>query len=182
MKRIPVLRRPVTHPFKRPHSKAEEPDYLFRRNPPSVTITTQPLKKGKRNLPHFTITGNFCVKFYWMEKKAGKRDENLKLPAHRARLPGKVISFYIVPLDPPYPARAGRGTFRSIDFHPLTFALLSRLLISPLSNHQILHGKSNGFKEGSPIKGHLSLLQRSSCLSSSGHAIPQKHTPTATMQ
>jgi len=31
----------------------------------------------------------------------------------RAGLPGKVISFYIVPLDPAYPATAGRGTFRS---------------------------------------------------------------------
>jgi hypothetical protein len=26
----------------------------------------------------------------------------VKLPAHRAGLPGKVISFYIVPLDPAY--------------------------------------------------------------------------------
>jgi hypothetical protein len=45
----------------------------------------------------------------------------LKLPAHRAGLPGKVISFYIVPLDPAYlptgrQARRGlRGTFRSPD-------------------------------------------------------------------
>ncbi|MBM4350544.1 MAG: response regulator [Deltaproteobacteria bacterium] len=37
----------------------------------------------------------------------------MKLSAHRAGLPGKVISFYIVPLDPAYPALAGRGTFRS---------------------------------------------------------------------
>jgi hypothetical protein len=36
----------------------------------------------------------------------------VKLPADRAGLPGKVISFYIVPLDPAYPARAGRGTLR----------------------------------------------------------------------
>jgi hypothetical protein len=28
----------------------------------------------------------------------------MKLPAHRAGLPGKVISFYIVPLDPAYEA------------------------------------------------------------------------------
>jgi hypothetical protein len=28
----------------------------------------------------------------------------LKLPAHGAGLPGKVISFYIVPLDPAYKA------------------------------------------------------------------------------
>jgi hypothetical protein len=26
----------------------------------------------------------------------------MKLPAHRAGFPGKVISFYIVPLDPAY--------------------------------------------------------------------------------
>jgi hypothetical protein len=29
---------------------------------------------------------------------------NLKLPAHRARLPGNVMSFHIVPLDPAYKA------------------------------------------------------------------------------
>jgi hypothetical protein len=28
----------------------------------------------------------------------------VKVPAHRAGLPGKVISFYIVPLDPAYKA------------------------------------------------------------------------------
>ena len=28
----------------------------------------------------------------------------MKLPAHRAGLPGNVISFYIVPLDPAYEA------------------------------------------------------------------------------
>jgi len=33
----------------------------------------------------------------------------VKLQAHRAGLPGKVISFYIVPLDPFYPARGGTG-------------------------------------------------------------------------
>jgi hypothetical protein len=38
----------------------------------------------------------------------------MKLPAHRAGLPGKVISFYIVPLDPAHPAKAGRDTFRSL--------------------------------------------------------------------
>ena len=32
------------------------------------------------------------------------RSAELKLPAHRARLPGKLISFYIVPLDPTYKA------------------------------------------------------------------------------
>ena len=37
----------------------------------------------------------------------------MKLPAHRVGLPGKVISFYIVPLYPAYPALARRGTFRS---------------------------------------------------------------------
>jgi hypothetical protein len=36
----------------------------------------------------------------------------VKLPAQRTGLPGKVISFYTVPL-PAYPALAGRGTFRS---------------------------------------------------------------------
>jgi hypothetical protein len=46
MKRIPFLRRPITHKFKRPHSKAEEPDCLSLRNPPSIMITTQSLSKG----------------------------------------------------------------------------------------------------------------------------------------
>ena len=47
-------------------------------------------------------------------------EKDLKLPAHPVRtgqarrgLPGKVISFYIVPPDPAYPAWAGRGRFRS---------------------------------------------------------------------
>jgi hypothetical protein len=38
----------------------------------------------------------------------------VKLPAVRAGLPGKVISLYIVPLNPACPVRAGRGTFRPI--------------------------------------------------------------------
>jgi hypothetical protein len=38
----------------------------------------------------------------------------VKLPTHRVELPGDVISFYIVPLDPAYAALAGRGTFRPI--------------------------------------------------------------------
>ena len=44
MKRNPFPRRPITHNFKRPHSKAEEPDPAtagFRRNPLSIMITTQ---------------------------------------------------------------------------------------------------------------------------------------------
>ena len=44
MKRIPFLRRPITHNFKRPHSKTEEPDPAtagFRRNLPSLMIATQ---------------------------------------------------------------------------------------------------------------------------------------------
>jgi hypothetical protein len=44
---------------------------------------------------------------------------NVKLPAHKAGLPSKVISFYIVPLDPAYLPAGGQarrgllGTFRS---------------------------------------------------------------------
>ncbi len=38
----------------------------------------------------------------------------MKLPGHRPGLPGKVISFHIVPLDPAYKAGL-RGTFRSND-------------------------------------------------------------------
>jgi hypothetical protein len=36
----------------------------------------------------------------YFEKRLG----DLKHPAHRAALPGKVVSFYIVPLDPAYKA------------------------------------------------------------------------------
>jgi len=32
------------------------------------------------------------------------QDPKVKLPDHRAGLPGKVISFYIVPLDPAHKA------------------------------------------------------------------------------
>jgi hypothetical protein len=38
-----------------------------------------------------------------------RKYRNMKLSAHRAGLPGKVISFYIVPLDPAYPAGSGTG-------------------------------------------------------------------------
>jgi hypothetical protein len=49
MKRNPFARRPITHNFKKPHSKAEEPDPAragFRQNPPSIMITTQSLDGG----------------------------------------------------------------------------------------------------------------------------------------
>ena len=36
----------------------------------------------------------------------------MKLPADRAGLPGNDLLFHIVPLDPAYPAKAGRGTLR----------------------------------------------------------------------
>jgi hypothetical protein len=47
MKRIPSLRRPITHKFKPPHSKAEEPDRLSCRNPPSIMIMAQSPIKGE---------------------------------------------------------------------------------------------------------------------------------------
>jgi hypothetical protein len=46
MKRNPFLKRPITHNFKRPHSKAEEPDRLFCRNPFCIMIVTQSLEGG----------------------------------------------------------------------------------------------------------------------------------------
>jgi hypothetical protein len=46
MKRNPFLRRPITYNSKRPRSKAEEPDHLFRWNPPFIMITTHSLKGG----------------------------------------------------------------------------------------------------------------------------------------
>jgi hypothetical protein len=40
-----------------------------------------------------------------MISKSGVHGEtNVKLPGHRPGLPGKVVSFYIVPLDPAYKA------------------------------------------------------------------------------
>jgi hypothetical protein len=41
------------------------------------------------------------------------RKRFVKLLARRAGLPGKVISFYNVTLDPAYPTLAGQDTFRS---------------------------------------------------------------------
>jgi hypothetical protein len=64
----------------------------------------------------------------------------LKLPAHRAGLPGHASgeqnvgkgSFVpMMPLDPAYPALAGRGTFRSIAFIPYGGYQLN----SPTSQH-----------------------------------------------
>ena len=43
MERIPFLKKAIAHTFKRPRSKAEEPDCLFHRNPPSIMIAKQPL-------------------------------------------------------------------------------------------------------------------------------------------
>ena len=54
MKRIPFPRRPIAHNFKRPHSKAEEPDCLFRRNPPSIMITTQSPVGGELHCSELT--------------------------------------------------------------------------------------------------------------------------------
>jgi hypothetical protein len=34
-------------------------------------------------------------------------------PEHVEGLPGNMVTFYIVPLDPAPPAKAGMGTFRS---------------------------------------------------------------------
>ena len=39
--------------------------------------------------------------------------EIVKFPAQRAGLLGSDLLFHIVPLDPAYPAKAGRGTLRS---------------------------------------------------------------------
>ena len=54
-----------------------------------------------------------------------------KLPAHRAELPGKVISFYIVPLDPAYKAGlAGHGPVNYEGFHPRTPHLVDGYVIA----------------------------------------------------
>gem|GEM_PF-6078265 len=45
-------------------------------------------------------------------KSGGSNDHKVKLPAHRAGLPGKEISFILCPLTPPT-RRGLRGTCRS---------------------------------------------------------------------
>jgi len=64
MKRIHFLRRLITHTFKQPHSKAEEPDPAtagFRLDQPSLMIVTQS-PRGRdhmgfwNELQQFTIT------------------------------------------------------------------------------------------------------------------------------
>jgi hypothetical protein len=45
-----------------------------------------------------------CSTLSRMARLFEPRRQNLKLPAHRAGLPGKVILLYIVPLDPAYKA------------------------------------------------------------------------------
>jgi len=67
MKTIPFLRRPITHNFKRPHSKAEEPDPVtagFRRNLPSSIITTHP-PEGRGN---FELTPRINPPLPWRER------------------------------------------------------------------------------------------------------------------
>ena len=63
MKRNQFLRRPSAHNFKRPHSKVEGPDCLFRRNLPPIMITTQPLKGEEGFLenwmPRSSAAGHF---------------------------------------------------------------------------------------------------------------------------
>jgi hypothetical protein len=46
----------------------------------------------------------------------------VKLPAHRAGLPGKVISFYIVPLDPAY--KAGLAGHVPVNYFYIAFFTL----------------------------------------------------------
>ena len=64
MKRIPFPRRLITHDFKRPHSKAEEPDCLFRRNPPSIMIATQSLGGGRGVLFRGCKFFDFLLSFF----------------------------------------------------------------------------------------------------------------------
>jgi len=72
--------------------------------------------------------------------QAGHLDKSgkVKAHAHRAGLPGKVISFCIVPLHPAYPARAGRGTFRSSSVrHPKPFPELNSEPILKQVQHKV---------------------------------------------
>jgi hypothetical protein len=61
--------------------------------------------------------GQTCYYSEEVDRSAFSSPSFMKLPAHPVRtgqarrgLPGDVILFYIVPLYPAYPARAGRGT------------------------------------------------------------------------
>jgi hypothetical protein len=75
----------------------------------------------------------------------------VKLPAHRAGPPGNVISFYIVPLYPAYPATAGQGTFRSrVEFLAPWKRFPSLFFRSPVFSRPSVFRRSPLFP-GSPI-------------------------------
>jgi hypothetical protein len=86
--------------------------------------------------------------------KLKMKSEIVKLPAHPVRtgqarrgrstelsalsmskgFPARITLFHIVPLDPAYPARAGRGTIRSIsklrqEFFPHRFSKLDKTVV-----------------------------------------------------
>jgi len=71
-------------------------------------------------------------------------NKEVKLPGPACRqaepgLPGNVISFHIVPLDPAHPAKAGRVTFR-----PKTSVFLLTIQCSQIN---IFDKTTNGGKE-----------------------------------
>jgi hypothetical protein len=59
MKRIPFPVREIIDNFTRPHSKAEEPDHLFRQKPPPIIITIQSPREGER-LVGYELNSNSC--------------------------------------------------------------------------------------------------------------------------
>ena len=98
MKRISFPIRPTAHDPKRPRSKAEEPDCLVRRIPPSITMTTQSSKGRGASLGKYEAPRPQGGAY---RARSSKRDASNRNVVH------------IVPLDPAYPALAGRGTLRS---------------------------------------------------------------------
>jgi hypothetical protein len=67
-----------------------------------------------------------------------RRIRLVKLPAHRAAFPGKVISFYIVPLDPAYKAGLAGHIPVNVFFAIILYLKYPTQNISVNDGHQIL--------------------------------------------
>ena len=79
----------------------------------------------ERTLSLFKFLDNrLSLKYYKPDNGGGRgfvllvaRKYDVKLPAHKGGASRKGNLIYIVPLDPAYPALAGRGTCRSTDHY-----------------------------------------------------------------
>jgi hypothetical protein len=58
--------------------------------------------------PFYQVNNHRSKRYNTENKKIDGNCLEVKLPSHRPALPGNVMSFYIVPLDPAYLPTAGR--------------------------------------------------------------------------